>query len=191
MREFFLHQGDSRQRLAQAEAADVIIFSPPYPNSFDYTDIYNLELWMLGYLRSRNDNSELRSCTLRSHVQIKRDFGAGELDSKELRRIYELLLLRRYELWDAAIPEMVCAYFADMLIIFRQLRAKLRRGGRAFLAVGNSKYAGVFVDSARVLAELAPAAGLRCVSSSPIRSMRASAQQGGRAELHESLMIFA
>jgi len=191
MREYLLHQGDSRQRLADAEEVDVMIFSPPYPNSFDYTDIYNLELWMLGYLRTRTENSQLRTRTLRSHVQIKRDFGADELQSKELRRIYGVLCKRRSDLWDPAIAEMICAYFADMTVILRQLRAKLRHGGRAFLAVGDSKYAGIVVDSARILAELAPVAGLRCVSSSPIRSMRASAQQGGRVELQESLMIFA
>jgi len=40
-------RGDARTALASVEHADVAIFSPPYPNSFDYTDVYNLELWML------------------------------------------------------------------------------------------------------------------------------------------------
>jgi hypothetical protein len=102
-----------------------------------------------------------------------------------------LLCARRPQLWDGDIVDMVCAYFADMMLILRQVRAKLRHGGRAFLAVGNSKYAGIVVDTAKILAELGPVAGLTCVRSSPIRSMRASAQQGGRAELQESLMVFA
>jgi hypothetical protein len=191
MREYSLHRGDSRQLVAASEPVDMVIFSPPYPNSFDYTDIYNLELWLLGYLRSRADNTDLRNQTVRSHVQIKRDFGADELDSAELRRVYRALCRRRSELWDGDIADMVQAYFGDMATILRQMRTKLRRGGRAFLAVGNSKYAGVVVDTPKILAELAPAVGLRCVSSSPIRSMRASAQQGGRAELHESLIVFS
>jgi hypothetical protein len=191
MQEYSLYQGDSRQRITECEPVDIVIFSPPYPNSFDYTDIYNLELWMLGYFRSRNDNTVLRNQTIRSHVQIKRDFGADNLDSTELRRIYRALCRRRSELWDHDIPEMVCAYFGDMVSILRHIRQKLRRGGRAFLAVGNSKYAGVVVDTAKNLAELAPAFDLHCIASSAIRSMRASAQQGGRVELHESLMVFA
>ena len=191
MQEYSLHQGDSRQCISESDPVDIVIFSPPYPNSFDYTDIYNLELWMLGYLRSRNDNTILRNQTVRSHVQIKRDFGVGELDSAELWRAYRALCRRRRELWDQNIAEMVCAYFGDMASILRQVRAKLRRGGRAFLAVGNSKYAGVVVDTSKILAELAPTVGLRCVRSSSIRSMRASAQQGGCRELQESLMVFA
>ena len=191
MREFSLHRGDSRERMADVEEADIVIFSPPYPNSFDYTDIYNVELWMLGYLRSRDDNTVLRNQTVRSHVQIKRDFDAADLDSTELRRVYRALCRRRDELWDKNIAEMVRAYFDDMRVILRQIRSKLRRGGRAFLAVGNSKYAGVVVDTPKILAELAPSIGLRCVASSSIRSMRASAQQGGRAELQESLIVFS
>ncbi|RRJ96405.1 hypothetical protein Ga0100231_021230 [Opitutaceae bacterium TAV4] len=189
MRDFVLHRGDSRQLVDASDPVDLVIFSPPYPNSFDYTDIYNLELWLLGYLRSRTDNTLLRNQTVRSHVQIKRDFSATELESPELRRVYRALCRRRAELWDADIADMVQAYFGDMATILRQVRRKLRRGGRAFLAVGNSKYAGVIIDTPKILSELAPSVGLRCLSSSPIRSMRASAQQGGRAELHESLVV--
>jgi len=191
MMDFVLHRGDSRQLIGESEGVDMVIFSPPYPNSFDYTDIYNLELWLLGYLRSRTDNTVLRNQTVRSHVQIKRDFSAAELDSAELRRVYRALCRRRSELWDHDIAEMVRAYFGDMAMILQQIRTKLRFGGRAFLAVGNSKYAGVVIDTAKILAELAPSVGLKCVSTSPIRSMRASAQQGGREELNESLIVFS
>ncbi|MDP0920002.1 hypothetical protein Q6272_33745, partial [Klebsiella pneumoniae] len=49
--------GDSRTALQQVDQqADLIVFSPPYPNSFDYTDIYNVELWVLGYIGSSADN---------------------------------------------------------------------------------------------------------------------------------------
>ena len=191
MQEYSLHQGDSRRLISETGPVDIVIFSPPYPNSFDYTDIYNLELWMLGYFRSPNDNTVLRNRTVRSHVQIKRDFGVDELESAELLRVYRALCRRRSQLWDRDIAEMVCAYFGDMATILRQVRAKLCSGGRAFLAVGNSKYAGVVIETPKILAELAPSVGLSCISSSPIRSMRASAQQGGRAELHESLVVFS
>ena len=39
---------DARSHLTAIPTCDLAIFSPPYPNSFDYTDVYNLELWMLG-----------------------------------------------------------------------------------------------------------------------------------------------
>jgi len=42
--------GDGVAVTLAADPVDAAIFSPPYPNSFDYTDVYNLELWVLGYL---------------------------------------------------------------------------------------------------------------------------------------------
>ena len=188
---FTLLRGDSRQLIEQCEPVDLVIFSPPYPNSFDYTDIYNLELWMLGYLSCRDDNTALRNETVRSHVQVKRDFSAAELPSRELKRAYGLLCRHRRDLWDKNIPEMVLAYFGDMHTILRQVRRKLKRGGRAFLVVGNSKYAGVVIDTASILTELAPTGGFNFCRAEAIRSMRASAQQGGRRELSESLIVLA
>jgi glycerol-3-phosphate cytidylyltransferase-like family protein len=188
---FTVLRGDSRQLIERCEPVDLVVFSPPYPNSFDYTDIYNLELWMLGYLASRDDNTTLRNETVRSHVQVKRDFSAAELPSTELTRAYRLLCRRRKELWDNNIPEMVLGYFGDMQTILRQVRKKLRQGGRAFLAVGNSKYAGVVIDTARILIELAPSIGFKLCRAEEMRSMRASAQQGGRPELSESLVVLA
>ncbi len=187
--DFSLLRGDSRELIDKSDPADLAIFSPPYPNSFDYTDIYNLELWMLGYLHSWDCNAELRNRTLRSHVQLKRDFSTDELPSPELKRAYDRLSSLRTELWNGNIPEMVTAYFADMRNILERLKKKLTRRGRAFLAVGNSKYAGVVIDTATILAELAPSAGFKILRIEPIRSMRSSAQQGGRAELNESLVV--
>jgi len=56
---FRLHRGDALQILETIGETDLAVFSPPYPNSFDYTDIYNVELWILRYLRQAEDNTRL------------------------------------------------------------------------------------------------------------------------------------
>ena len=68
----------------QSTQFDLVVFSPPYPNSFDYTDIYNVELWALGYLGSSADNRKLRGETLRSHVQIRRAYESANGHSPKL-----------------------------------------------------------------------------------------------------------
>ncbi len=84
--------GDTRKLLKDIKKADVIIFSPPYPNSFDYTDVYNIELWMLDYLKNDIDNKKLRNQTFRSHVQAKWNFDADmELNSKTLITVFDNL----------------------------------------------------------------------------------------------------
>lgn len=188
---FTLLRGDSRTLLDHVDLVDFAVFSPPYPNSFDYTDIYNLELWILGYLGGRPDNLKLRENTLRSHVQIHRDYTTDTLESDTLARTYRKLCRVRKMLWNPHIPEMICAYFVDMKVVMTKVRQKLRKGGKAFLAVGNSKYAGVIVDTELILKDIALAHGYTKAMSRPIRSMRTSAQQGGRHELTEALLVLS
>lgn len=184
-----LLRGDARVEVANVPDIDLVVFSPPYPNSFDYTDVYNIELWALGYLRGGADNSILRNLTLRSHVQIKRDFAFGQL----VPRIEASIRSLRSEtnLWNKNIPGMIGAYFADLSTILSKCRSKLCLDGRVYMIVGDSRYAGVDVPVAAALEDMAESLGFEVIGSEPFRSMRASPQQGGRAELPETLLTFA
>lgn len=187
-RDYTLIRDDARIGVNQVGDIDVVLCSPPYPNSFDYTDIYNVELWMLGYLATRDDNRRLREATLRSHVQIKRPFGDAHLESRTLTRALAALERRRPALWNADIPAMVHAYFEDLLVILAGIRHSLSQRGQVMLVVGDSRYAGVVVDVPKIITELAPTVGLLKTSTRAVRSMRSSAQQGGTYDLRESLL---
>lgn len=186
-------RGDSRVLLASLEEkVDVALFSPPYPNSFDYTDVYNLELWMLGYLRSPLDNRRLRQATLRSHVQVQWNRGETEaLDSRLLRATLAKLERARESLWDPRLVEMVADYFEDMRCVLRGLRRSVRRGGRVIAIVGDSCYADVRVDTVAILSEIASQEGYEVRERTCIRSMRNSAQHGGRRQLSEDCLVLA
>ena len=190
-RSYSVLRGDARALAESAEMADVAVFSPPYPNSFDYTDVYNVELWILGYLTDAASNRTLREATLRSHVQIKRDMSAGASQSTALAKSVEALRAIRSQLWNTNIPDMVDAYADDMRSIMLALHGRLRPGGRMYMVVGDSRYAGVDVPVAQILVEEAPALGYHVVRNEPFRSMRASPQQGGKAELPETLIVLS
>lgn len=190
-REYTVLRGDARQLTPSIEEIDLAVFSPPYPNSFDYTDVYNVELWVLGYLTNSSTNRALREATLRSHVQIKRDMSAEATNSSALLQSVEKLQGVRPRLWNPHIPEMIGAYADDMRTVLRGLQARLRPGGRVYMAVGDSRYAGVDVPVAQILVEEAPSLGFGVVRAEPFRSMRASPQQGGRAELPETLIVLS
>jgi hypothetical protein len=55
--------------------------------------------------------------------------------------------------------------------------------------VGDSRYAGIAVNVAEILGELARNRGLEVKRLETLREMRASAQQGGQAQLAESLLV--
>lgn len=187
---FTLLRGDSRKELGNVSKCELAVFSPPYPNSFDYTDVYNVELWMLGYLKDPQENRALRQSTLCSHVQVLRDYPKAPSESKSLSNTLENLERVRPELWNMRIPDMVGGYFHDMAEIISSLHRTLLPGGEIWAVVGDSRYAEVYVPVAAILAELAPSLGFDVIKVEAMRSMRASAQQGGRKELTESLLVF-
>lgn len=185
--------GDARQLLARRVApVDVAIFSPPYPNSFDYTDVYNLELWMLGYLRSSHNNLALRKQTLRSHVQVGWTASRSQLtrgQPQSLKSTLARLERSRAELWNPRLVSMVAHYFDDLTVVLRQLRRRVRSGGTAIAVVGDSCYAGVSVDTATILGDIAESEGFRILQQARIRSMRRSAQHGGTHRLSEDCLV--
>lgn len=188
---FTVIRGDARKELGRIDLVDIAVLSPPYPNSFDYTDVYNVELWGLGYLRKRHHNRQLRLSTLSSHVQIKRKFADAPKTSKLLDKTLRRLEAQREELWNGNIPSMVAGYFADMSEVVRTLASRMRPRGQIWMVVGDSKYASVRVPVADILAELAPQTGCRLIKTEPFRSMRTSAQQGNSATLQETLVVLS
>ena len=183
-----VYTDDARSRLKRVPSADLAIFSPPYPNSFDYTDVYNLELWMLGYFRTKTDNTRHRERTLRSHVQIKWPQTEVASGTPKLTKVTKSLVARRNELWNRHIPEMVAGYFADLESVLLSLKGIVRKGGHVVAAVGDSQYGGVRIDTAGILTEIGVRCGYDVEDASEIRSMRASAQHGGRFDLSETAL---
>ena len=186
--QYQMHRGSALTIINDVTPADVAIFSPPYPNSFDYTDVYNIELWVLGYLKTRVQDRALRLATLRSHVQVDLATRGVPSDSKSLRNIIRKMQRVRNTLWDPRLPEMVDGYFADLSTLLGGLRRKLREGGETFIVVGNSCYNGIIVNVAEILAETAMSHGYKVVSSTVLRRMRKSAQQGGDFRLEECVL---
>jgi hypothetical protein len=186
---YALIRGDSRKAISALGPFDLAIFSPPYPNSFDYTDVYNIELWMLGYLKATEQNRALRASTLSSHVQIHRDYAPAPLGSQRLLEALLSLRSKSDRLGSPHIPAMLGAYFTEMLDVLASLRSVLNPGGRIWAVVGDSRYAGVAFNVANILAELVQAKGLTVDRLETLREMRASAQQGGQAQLAESLLV--
>jgi DNA modification methylase len=181
-------RGNAIELVKTVEPCDLAIFSPPYPNSFDYTDVYNLELWTLGYLRSRAENTALRKATLRSHVQVRIAYGFTATKSPILDRTLKLLRSKRYDLWDPQIPEMIGAYFDDLAKLLANMRNAIRASGEVYIVVGDSSYSGVKIRVGDILAEIAVSEGYGVIELQRLRQMRLSAQQGGSTKLGEILL---
>lgn len=187
--EYNLLTGDSRQLISKVSEIDLCIFSPPYPNSFDYTDVYNVELWVLGYLKNAFDNNKLRKNTLSSHVQTKRVYSLPPKSSKSLDSAMKDLENVKNDLWNKDIPSMVGAYFYELMNMIETIKSKMNPNSKLWMIVGDSKYQGIYIPVATILVELATSLGFTVDTIEAFRSMRSSAQQGGRKDLKETLIV--
>ena len=181
--------GDCRAILPTQAKVELCVCFPPYPNSFDYTDIYNIELRMLGYLADCDDDAQLRKRTLYSHVQVGRPQPKAPAGSTILNDILGRLGNKSHRLWSHRSPDMVAGYFADMMHTLRGIAESLVAGGAAWLVVGNSRYAGISIPSTHILKELMPQTGLSVESIERCRAMRSGAQQGDQPTPSKDLLI--
>lgn len=125
------------------DSADLVLFSPPYPNNIDYTEVYKTELWALGFINSSDAFRGQRHRTVRSHPSVKFNREVSfESDSRrqEVVALIEPLLdavdpTSRYRL---QLKRMLTGYTDDMLRVMDSAFKALRGGGQCVYVVGNS-----------------------------------------------------
>ena len=171
---------------------DFIMFSPPYLNTFDYTEVYKLELWFLDFVKNYDEFKALRATTLRSH----------NLFNWEPTKIWEHELLeqiveevKKRKLWSDIIPVMIQGYFDDMFLSMQQLHKVLKQGAYCLIGVGNSSYANIPIPTDLLLAKVGEDAGFEPIEVRVARQLLTSSQQlkrlgkDLRAVLRESIVI--
>jgi DNA modification methylase len=171
-------EGDSRKLKSFfskdfSNTFDAVITSPPYPNSFDYTDIYRPNTILLGAAKSASDLRQLRLRTIRSHVQV--DWPApNSVPTSTVARLIKKL--RGEQLWNKRLATMVHAYFEDLDQVSRDCYSMLREGGTMHWVVGRSAYSGVVINVDRILASIFEANGFTNVTCTELRRISGNGQ---------------
>ena len=189
-----VRRGDSRNILCElpSQHYDLIVTSPPYLNSFDYSDVYRPELFAGEFVSTNAELRRLRLETLRSHVQVSWE-GSAVVASPMIQSVLKSMEGR--PLWDRRLPSMIQSYFADMAVIFREAKRNVRRGGEAWIVIGTSAYAGVEIPVDLILADVASRGGWNLENVFVLRRLRAAGQHFAKCtagllpSLRESLII--
>lgn len=187
-------QGDARDclEILNTESYDLIITSPPYLNSFDYSDVYRPELFAGGFVKTNAELRQIRLRTIRSHVQVAWE-PSQTVSSPLIPPLVSRIAQKR--LWDKRLPDMVQSYFADMADVLRKTARLVRPKGRAWVVVSTSAYGGVEIPVDLILADVATRNGWGLVGVNVLRQLRASGQHwshlktGAKFPLRESLII--
>jgi hypothetical protein len=194
-----IHLADSRKHIINntPKKFKLCITSPPYLNSFDYSDVYRPELFLGKFVSSNEDLNLVRHKTLRSHVQVNwkkpKENNFGHL----FNETYQKILDRKDHLWSKNIPSMIQAYFEDIERILRSLRSCAERNASLWLVVSTSAYAGVEIPVDLILAHIGSKVGWHLREIGVIRYLRSSGQRWNRwaesdsekPKLRESVVI--
>lgn len=181
-----LFNEDSRvgiEKEVENNSIDLVITSPPYLNSRDYTDTYMLELKTLGLTNTYEEVRNLREKTLRSHVQIKWQDNEN-INNKTLESTLKLLkdCAGEQEVWNSSILDMIRLYFVDMQKIFHVLYKKMKLGGRIYFNVSNSAYFNVMINTLEICAEIAENEEFKIIEIRKARKLKPSPQQKEQIE---------
>lgn len=189
-----IKKGDARELLKQTEsgAADLIIFSPPYANSFDYSDIYRPELFLGKFVQNNEELMQLRKTTLRSHVQCrweKNDISQSAWVKQIVARLEE----KKDDLWSTHIPQMVSSYFFDMETVLKESFRVAKDNAQLWVVVSTSAYSSVEIPVDLILADIAISVGWKLDNVYALRELRTSSQcvdeNNNKVKLRESLII--
>ena len=173
------------------------VTSPPYLNSFDYSDVYRPEMFLTGMVSNTKQLKRIRLKTVRSHVQARwepptdSDFGDLYNDTMSSLRSVE------DKLWDVRIPSMVQAYFEDMKRILRQMYQRADTNAQVWLVVSTSAYGGVEIPVDLILANIGTQIGWFLREVGVIRQIRHAGHHWSRlpkeqrpnAKLRESVVV--
>ena len=188
----YCYQGDCRELIFNKipdNTIDLVITSPPYLNSRDYTDTYMVELKALGYVENLTGLRQLREKTLRSHVQVK----WGNLETLEidiLKQALEDIEKYRDRFWNRELPNMIRGYFLDINTLFSGLSKKMSANGMIFFNVANSAYYNVEIEVDRIVCKIAENNGFKVDEIREARRVKTSSQQKGVSDgLRESVIV--
>ncbi|MEU4823963.1 DNA methyltransferase [Actinomadura sp. NPDC023710] len=166
--------GDSRQaqmwNTVPPEGAQGCVSSPPYLNNFDYADATRLELYFWGAATSWSEMCAsvraemITATTQQSSVPALREAVEGLSAFATAKQIMSLTqeledqrkLRKRGKEYDRVVPD----YFLAIAQVLERMAAALERGAPIVWLVGDSAPYGVYIDTPRLIGELASEIGL-------------------------------
>lgn len=162
---------------------DAVITSPPYLNGTNYFRNTKIELWFLGHLKNQSNLSNFRRLAVTAGINDVSLTIEKTVKNKPLQDLLKTLDKKAY---DKRIPKMVNDYFADMDVIFRNLKKQLNKNAVLAIDLGDSIYSGVHVKTDEILISVLNNIGYTFEKKIVLRKRQSN---NGR-ELRQVLLIF-
>jgi DNA modification methylase len=139
-----MHLGDARSLRTlglRDRSFDLILYSPPYLNNIDYTEVYKLETWMLEFITSYDEFRAQREKTIRSHPSIRFE-PTDWLDKSDNVAAAKALREALVDVWPVECKDwrtrLVSGYMDDMLKCLQEQYRVAKDEAYVVCVVGNS-----------------------------------------------------
>ena len=158
---------DARTLPESMADVDLVVTSPPYLNGTNYFRNTKLELLLLRLIDSETELGAYRAKAVTAGINNV----SKRIPEPKVIDIVEPVATQLDEVaYDVRIPKMVRAYFADMQAVLATTRAAMHASGRLVLDIGDSRFAGVHVDTPTLLQRIAESNGWSVSHVEVIRS---------------------
>ena len=195
LRNPFFYQGNCLEIIKQnsfikkfKNKVSLCLFSPPYANCFDYTEVYKTELWFGDFIDEYKKLKKLRNLTLSSHLNK---------DLPDINTMNEIKLyinkIKKKKLWSPKIIRMIKNYFFEMSVLLKNIYNLLNNNGKCVIVVGNSSYGNIVIPTDKILEKISKKIGFKKTHIIEARRLGTSSQQYKNIDdpnkLRESLVI--
>lgn len=170
----YLHDSRKKNNEIRDNQCTVCITSPPYLNNLDYGEVSKVCSHFYGITDNWNDITEKVRKNLvtgaTTHYKeadfIMEDWkkqkfyfeNRGVLDSL-MPDILKIKKISKDRKGKKSFDILALYYFEDMYKVLLEMRRVLRKGSKAYLVLGDSAPYGIFIDTTRVLGQIALNAG--------------------------------
>tara|TARA_R110002074_G_scaffold315282_3_gene485623 strand:+ start:272 stop:1531 length:1260 start_codon:yes stop_codon:yes gene_type:complete len=182
--EIYFHDSRQQNTFIEDNSCTICITSPPYLNNLDYGEVSKVCSHFFGFTNNWNEITEkvrknLVTGATTHYKESEFDLEAwkeGEfyLNNKVvidniLPDIAKIEAISKTRKGKKSFHILALYYFHDMYQVFLEMRRVLNSGSKAYLVLGDSAPYGVFIDTTRILGEIAKNCGFNKYSIVKIR----------------------
>ncbi len=140
----YVKKADARATGIPNKSMDLIITSPPYAISYEYADIHQLSLLWFGFT---DDIKSVRKNYIGSSYREK-------VNAAKINSPVAIDMINALNSCDPHLSNQISHYIIDLESSFKEMFRVLRRGKRACIIIGDTKYKGIDIKNKEIAIEL-------------------------------------
>lgn len=138
---------------------DFLFTSPPYPNDLEYTRSTRLDLYLLDYVKNKDDITEIKKKMIKGSTKLIYNESNSAQYIQGFPRIMDVVEKLEEAFkdknWGWDYPRMVQEYFGDIYLALEATKEVLKSSSYALYVVGDQTYKNILIPVGRLIVDIA------------------------------------